>query len=97
MSEYDNRGQVALWKNESDNDKAPNARGTVVAHRDIKEGETVDIALWRNQSDNPKAPMMKGKIQDRKQDSHNEAKSNGYQSGGSDDIPFMRLMNEYCY
>tara|TARA_Y100001951_G_scaffold105377_1_gene122758 strand:+ start:11231 stop:11539 length:309 start_codon:yes stop_codon:yes gene_type:complete len=65
MSEYDNRGSVSLWKPESDNPKAPAARGTVVAHRDIREGEEVDIALWRNDSDNPKAPLMKGKISDK--------------------------------
>lgn len=66
MTEYDNRGQVALWKPKSDNPQAPAAKGTVVAHRDIREGETLEIALWRNESDNPNAPLMKGKISDKR-------------------------------
>lgn len=67
MSEYDERGKVALWKPETDNPKAPQAKGRVVAHRDIKEGEELDIALWRNQSDNPKAPVMTGKLSDKRE------------------------------
>ena len=67
MTEYDNRGQVSLWKPQSDNPNAPQASGTVVAHRDIKEGEELDIALWRNDSDNPRAPLMKGKIRDKRE------------------------------
>ncbi len=67
MSQYDNRGQVSLWKPQSDNPKAPAARGTIIAHRDIREGEEIEIALWRNQSDNPRAPLMKGKISDRRE------------------------------
>ena len=82
MAEYDNRGQVSLWKPKSDNPKAPSYSGTVVAHRDIKEGETLAIALWPNKSDNDKAPKVTGKIQDRQQE--------GGQSKPDDDssIPF---------
>ena len=87
MSEYDNRGQVALWKPDSDNPKAPAAKGTVVAHRDIKEGETVEIALWRNDSENPKAPLMKGKIGD-KQAQGGASKSPSPQEDPDDDVPF---------
>lgn len=64
---YDNRGQVSLWKNQSENEKAPILKGTFIAHRDIREGEEVEIALWRNDSDNPKAPRLKGKGSDRQQ------------------------------
>lgn len=63
---FDNRGKVSLWKTQSDNPKAPAASGSVVAHRDIKEGEVLDLALWKNVSDNPKAPVMTGKLADRK-------------------------------
>ncbi len=93
MSDYDNRGQVALWKPESDNPKAPAAKGTLVAHRDIREGETVEIALWRNESDNPKAPKMKGKISDVRQQS--EPRTGGGSTDATDpedfndDIPFI--------
>lgn len=83
---YDNRGNVSLWKSTSENPKAPNARGTVIAHRDIKEGEELEIALWRNDSDNPRAPVMKGKISD-KRERHSEPASSG-EGEFDDDIPF---------
>jgi len=88
MAEFDNRGQISLWKPKSDNPKAPSYSGVAVAHRDIKEGEEVAIALWPNKSENERAPLVTGKLSDRqnKQDSHNEAKSNGYQDDS--DIPF---------
>lgn len=62
---YDDRGKVSLWKNDTQgNDKAPVAKGTVVAHRDIKEGERLNIALWKSDNQNPKAPSMTGRISD---------------------------------
>ncbi|HKK06201.1 MAG TPA: hypothetical protein VKA50_10175 [Gammaproteobacteria bacterium] len=91
MTEYDNRGQVALWKADSDNPKAPAAKGSVVAHRDIKEGETVEIALWRNDSENPKAPLMKGKISDKRKDGQQDGsqqKAAPPADDLDDDIPF---------
>jgi len=90
---YDNRGQVSLWKSKSDNPKAPSAKGTVVAHRDIREGEELDIALWREHSDNPKAPIMKGKISDKFQPAsqaearrHDAQPEMSYDDAG--DLPF---------
>lgn len=92
MAEYDNRGNVSLWKPKSDNPKAPAYSGVAIAHRDIREGEEIAIALWANHSDNEKAPKVTGKLSDRqpKQDAHNEAKSNGYQKDDDfgDSIPF---------
>lgn len=67
MTDYDNRGQVSLWKPDSDNPKAPAYRGVVVAHRDIREGEELELALWPNRSDNPKAPKVTGKLSDKYQ------------------------------
>lgn len=85
--QYDNRGQVSLWKPDSDNPKAPAAKGKVVAHRDIKEGEEVEIALWRNDSENPRAPLMKGKISDKPdQQESGPAPSTDYDE--DDSIPF---------
>jgi SET domain-containing protein len=63
--EYDNRGQAALWKSTSDNPKAPALRGTMTAHRDIKEGEEIELAFWRSESDNDRAPVLKGKAKDK--------------------------------
>ena len=65
MSEFDNRGKVSLWKNDSENPKAPAYKGTAVAHRDIREGEVLDLALWKNDSDNPRAPQVTGKLSDK--------------------------------
>ena len=64
MSKYDNRGQASLWRPQSRNPKAPALSGKVIAHRDIREGEELDIVFWNNKSDNPKAPILQGKIQD---------------------------------
>ena len=65
MSDFDNRGQVALWKNQSDNERAPVLRGTLIAHRNIREGEEIEVALWKNPSDNERAPVLKGKASDK--------------------------------
>jgi len=90
MTQYDNRGQVSLWKPRTNNPKGPAARGTVIAHRDIKEGEELDIALWRNDSDNPNAPLMKGKMSDRLAARQSAPSPNPTPMGNEfdEDIPF---------
>lgn len=82
---YDNRGQVSLWRPQSDNPKAPALKGSVVAHRDIKEGETLDVALWKNESDNPKAPVLKGKVSDKRESAPSQPAGETMQD---DEIPF---------
>lgn len=84
MNDYDNRGQVSLWKPESDNPKAPAYRGTVIAHRDIREGEEIEIALWPNHSDNPKAPKVRGKVSDKYRPEQQPDAAPDF----DDDIPF---------
>ena len=87
--EYDNRGQVSLWRVKSKHPKAPQAQGTVIAHRDIKEGEELDISLWKNDSDNPKAPVMKGKMSDKFEKRADARKpQREYEDEFEDDIPF---------
>lgn len=88
--DFDTRGQVSLWKPDSTNEKAPAAKGTVVAHRDIKEGETIEIALWRNNSENPRAPLMKGKISDKREQGQNQGDSPApsAEPDPDDSIPF---------
>ncbi len=90
MTDFDNLGKIAIWKNTSDNPKAPVAKGTVIAHRDIKVGESLEIALWRNDSENPKAPSMTGKLSDkvRPQASASQPTANPQDEGFDDDIPF---------
>jgi hypothetical protein len=64
MTNYDDRGRVSLWKPESDHPKSPILSGTLCAHRDIREGETVFIGLWKSTSDHPNAPILIGKLTD---------------------------------
>jgi hypothetical protein len=65
MAQYDNRGKVSLWNAQKHSDKSPSLMGSVIAHRDIFEGEALDLALWENHSENPKAPAMTGKLKDK--------------------------------
>ena len=65
MTDFNNTSKIALWKNTSDNSSAPVLKGSFYAHRDIKEGEQIDVSLWKESSSNPNAPVMKGKIQDK--------------------------------
>tara|TARA_R110002012_G_scaffold122358_2_gene272363 strand:+ start:157 stop:465 length:309 start_codon:yes stop_codon:yes gene_type:complete len=63
--QYDDRGKIALWRNTTGNPNAPVAKGHFYAHRDIKEGEKIDVSLWKESSQNANAPVMKGEIQDK--------------------------------
>ena len=66
MSNYDNTGTTALWRNDKyeAGGKAPRLKGHFFAHRDIKAGDKVAVAYWDSNSDNEKAPMLKGKVED---------------------------------
>lgn len=63
--QYDNKGQIALWKNpqhEPTNNR-PVFKGNVVLDGDYREGDKILISLWHNQSDNESAPMFTGKAE----------------------------------
>lgn len=64
--QYDNRGRGALWDNKSSAESAPVLKGNFVAHRDIKEGETVEIAAWpgRRYTEGGKHPRLDLKVSD---------------------------------
>ena len=81
--EYDNRGRVSLWKNTKGGPTQPYVDGILVAHRDIKEGETIRMALWVQKGAAGNQPVLKGQISDPQQ-------YNGEQSSDltSEDIPF---------
>ena len=64
MAKYDNRGKIALWKPKAQNENSPALQGNVTAHRDIREGEELNIVLWENKSQNSRAPILTGKLQD---------------------------------
>ena len=77
--QYDNRGKVSLWKNDRQGDTQPVLTGKVVAHRDLKEGETLDIALWKREDAAGNQPIMTGKISDIYKST---------QGADDDDLPF---------
>lgn len=81
--EYDNRGRVSLWKNTKDGPKQPYVDGNLVAHRDIKEGETIRMALWVQKDAASNQPVLKGQISDPQQ--YNGEKTSDLVS---EDIPF---------
>lgn len=88
MSEqYDNRGKASLWKNDTENPKAPLLKGHLFAHRAIAEGEQIEISLWKGTSDNPNAPVLRGNIQD-KYVKQEPAAGQTAPSPIKDDIPF---------
>ena len=85
--EYDNRGRVSLWKNTKEGDRQPYVDGNLVAHRDIKEGETIRMALWVQKGAASNQPVLKGQISDPLQ--HNGEKASDLQSSVSEEeIPF---------
>jgi hypothetical protein len=85
--EFDNRGRVSLWKNTKEGDRQPYVDGNLVAHRDIKEGETIRMALWVQKGAASNQPVLKGQISDPLQ--HNGEKASELQSNVSEeDIPF---------
>lgn len=87
---YDNRGKVSLWKNpqwERGSNK-PYVRGKAVAHRDIREGEEIEVALWVNVSDNERAPNMTGKLSDPHQRQEQRQQPAPDKAPFNDDIPW---------
>jgi hypothetical protein len=49
-------GEVCLFENEkAGHERAPDHRGYIVAHRDIKAGEKISIALWKGNPDSPRS------------------------------------------
>ena len=85
--EYDNRGRVSLWKNTKEGDRQPYVDGNLVAHRDIKEGETMRTALWVQKGAASNQPVLKGQISDPLQ--HNGENTSDLQSSVSEEeIPF---------
>ena len=88
MTDFDNLGQVALWKQENDNPKAPVLKGSVIAHRNIKAGEALDIALWRNESGNSRAPTLKGKVSDKRATHERRAEPAKQEEDFDDSLPF---------
>ena len=97
MTEYDNTGKATFWINDSDHPNAPQLKGTVYAHRDIRAGEELSIPLWNNQRANPhgpdynpKAPRYTGRIEDKFVPTHapRQESENPAPDDFDDPIPF---------
>lgn len=59
-------GDATAWpKKDSDHEKAPDFKGSIIAHRDIKAGEKVSLALWWKGERNPR--FLGGKVEDWRQ------------------------------
>jgi hypothetical protein len=63
VSEYDDKGKVALWVGKSTHERAPKYKGHAYAHRDIKAGEKIAVALWGNEPGD-RRPVLRGKLED---------------------------------
>ena len=86
-------GSGALFKNEYKTaDNHPGMKGYVIAHRDIKMGERLELASWKKEGG--KGPFMSLKMQDSKP--KGDAEPNEQRGGQaredsgdlSDEIPF---------
>ncbi len=68
MAEFDERGKVSVWaKKEGASENAPQLSGKFTAHRDIKEGEEIDLSIWKNDQyvKGSNQPWGRGKIRDK--------------------------------
>jgi uncharacterized protein (DUF736 family) len=57
--DYDNTNSGTLWKNESDNEKAPMYRGKINV-----EGKEYEIAAWLREAKSGKGKFLSLKIQE---------------------------------
>jgi hypothetical protein len=58
---YDNNGKGALWSNKyfEQGGQMPKWTGNIVAHRDIKKGETIPLSVWPGERKNENSPVMR--------------------------------------
>jgi hypothetical protein len=85
MTTYEPKpGDVSAFRNDKKgNEKAPDLKGYVMAHRDIKAGEKIELALWERRGKQG-GFFYSGKVSDPRQ------RQEPAQSGGEldDSIPF---------
>jgi uncharacterized protein (DUF736 family) len=81
-------GDSAIFKNDKrGNEKAPDMRGYVVAHRDIKAGEKIELAMWKR-DDKDGGWFYSGKISDPRPKKEAPERQPGEDDVDSDRIPF---------
>ncbi len=62
---YENKpGDVSIFRNVTDNERAPTMKGYAIAHRDIRAGEKLDLAVWKQTPKNGGDAFLSGKISD---------------------------------
>jgi uncharacterized protein (DUF736 family) len=57
-------GDVSIFRNVSNNERAPTMKGYAVAHRDIRAGEKLDLAVWKQTPKNGGDSFFSGKLSD---------------------------------
>ena len=57
-------GDVSIFRNVSNNERAPTMKGYAIAHRDIRAGEKLDLAVWKQSPKNGGDAFLSGKISD---------------------------------
>lgn len=82
MAYQQKEGDIAVFKNDSDNERAPKWKGKALIN-----GQVMEVALWEK-SDTMLAGSVK--LNDYKPSQHDQQKQNGYQPQDDleDEIPF---------
>jgi len=57
-------GDVSIFHNESNNERAPTMKGYAIAHRDIRAGEKLDLAVWKQTPKNGGYAYLSGTMSD---------------------------------
>ena len=88
---YDNKpGDVALFKFQPKDFREgvqyPSMTGYMVAHRDIREGDRVELAVWRREPKAGGTPFLSGQSSDPRP--ANGAGSSSSPASSRDEIPF---------
>ena len=89
MSYEPKPGQGALFKNEyKTSDSHPGMKGYIIAHRNIKMGERLELASWKK--DGGKGPFMSLKMQDSKPKEAEPKEQRGANATPdlNDDVPY---------
>jgi hypothetical protein len=79
-------GDAVAWPKDKDaSEKAPDFKGSFIAHRDIKAGEKISLALWKK--DKGRGEFLSGKVEDFRTKPAEMVRGGGA-SPMDDDIPF---------
>ena len=83
MAEYSNENTGVLFKNESDNEKAPNYKGKINV-----DGKEYELAAWVREAKSGKGKFMSLKVQEPKQRQEpKQAPQKGFDDM-EDDVPW---------